>query len=284
LNNEILSGNMNKSPAIVPVILLLLACTEKEADLTQYTTYDYRLYLKGNRIIETDYLRDDTVSAITKYYFSDKQVRVVSYGYDTSMPQRYILYEIGENGYAESSLEYPESITVLNESDSFLFSRRHYIYDAQEHLTCIEYFHYYYLFASEWLTLCTYSYAVENISGYQTYADLPYAACGYTKTYEYTDIPSKIDILNFHNGILGKENTKLVKKITSQYNGFCDPHTSGTINWDMTYTLDDRGYVIQSRRSTVDNSDARYPDAGNLRVIIINYDIRFLDSNEGPLN
>ncbi len=159
----------------------------------------------------------------------------------------------------------------------FFFSRRHYTYDLQDHLTKIDYYHYY-PFTNEWFLLCTYTYSDGNISGYNSYIDLPYAECGISYSYEYTDIPSKIDILNFNNGILGTENTKLVKNIKCEYDGFCDPHSSGTINWDMTYTLDDQGNVIQSCKSTDDSFDARYSDTKYPRVTIVNYDIRFLDS------
>lgn len=112
---------MKKFPLIIPIIILLAACTKEEKELTQYTTYDYRIYIKGNRIMEMDYLFDDTIFGITKYYFSNTQVRVVSFGQDTTLPESYILYDIGENGYAESSVEYPESIRVINDADSFFF-------------------------------------------------------------------------------------------------------------------------------------------------------------------
>ncbi|MBN2523386.1 MAG: hypothetical protein JXB24_08910 [Bacteroidales bacterium] len=263
---------MKKFLIIIQIFLLFAGCTEKDEGITKYTIQDYRLFIKDNRIIEKNYLYNDTVKARTKYYFTHTQVKVVSYGQDTTIQESYILYNIGKNGYAESSIEYPESIMVVG-LDSVYTERRHYTYNSLNQLIKVECEHYHPNNGSM-STLFTYTYDGENISGCSSY--YPYSNCHSHITYELSYIPSKIDILNFTNGILGKTNTKLVKHILKELSGDCDPHSPTTIEYDITYTLDDQGYVIQSSESTKDVGDVRYP-TGNTYVTINNYDIRFLD-------
>ena len=264
---------MKKFPIIIVIILLFGGCAKKDTGKIYYTTTDYRVFIKNNRIIEINYLANDTVRGRTKFYFTDTQVKVVYYGQDTTIQENYILYKIGENGYAESSIEYPESIEIVY-SDSVYMGRKHYTYNSLDQLITVKYEHHNPVDTSL-LTLLSYTYNGEDIAG--SYSQNPYNDCQNQITYESSDITSKIDILNFTNGILGKTNTKLVKHIKSASSGFCDPHSSATMEYDMTYTLDDQGYVIQSRKSTKDQSDSRYPSTGNTYTTIINYDIRFLD-------
>jgi hypothetical protein len=264
---------MKKFPVIILTILLFAGCTKKDPGTTFYTTNNYRLFIKNNRIIETDYLVNDTVSGRTKYYFTDTLVKVVSYGWDTSKQENYVLFKIGKNSYAESSIQYPESFTILD-ADTLYMGRKYYTYNSQNQLITIECEHFN-PYIRGLLTLYTYTYSGENIAGY--YSHNPHYTCQFQITYEPSDISSKIDILNFTNGILGKTSTKLVKHIKNVSSGFCNPHSSATIEYDITYTLDNHGYVIQSRKSTNDQSDNRYQDNRITNTTINNYDIRLLD-------
>ena len=261
---------MKKFPIIILIILLFTGCTKKDPDNTLYTTNDYQLFIKNNRIIEKNYLVNDAVRSRTKYYFNDTLVKVVFYGQDTLVQEKYILYKIGENGYAESSIEYPEPVSY----DSSFMSRKHYIYNSFNQLITVKFENHtpYGIYLE---TLFTYTYNGENIAG--SYTRDRYSGCEFQITYESSDITSKIDILNFTNGILGKTNTKLIKHIKEESSGFCDPHNSATMEYEMTYTLDDQGYVIQSRQSRNDQSDSSSPNTETTYTTINNYDIRFLD-------
>jgi hypothetical protein len=266
---------MKKFPITLLIIIFFSACDKNDPGNVHSTTNNYRLYITNNRIVEMDYLVNDSIRNITKYYFSDTQVKVVYYGQDTTIQQKYILYKIGENGYAKSSIEYPETINVFS-SDSVFMSRRHYLYNSMDQLIIIECEHRHPK-DSTWFTLYQYSYNGENISNY--FSEIPYSDCRSKTTYETSDITNKIDILNFTNGILGKTNSKLVTHVKNEKSGFCDPHSSWGNDYDITYTLDEQGYVIQSKETTKDYYESRYSDHSITNIVIKNYDIRFTDKN-----
>lgn len=260
---------MKKFLIIVQIFLLFTGCTEKEEGVTKYTINDYRLFVKNNRIIEKNYINKDTIRSTTKYFFSDTQVKVVSYGEDTTIQESYILYNIGENGYAESSIKYPESF-YSPYSDTIYIDRKYYTYNSLDQLITVECENDD-PFTNILSKIYSYTYDGDNISEFKTYF-----MCTTQTTYELYDISSKIDILNFTNGILGKTNTKLVKRIVNNYSGDCNPHSPKTVVYDMNYTLDEQGYVIQSSMSTKSESDGRYP-TGNTYITLNNYDIRFMN-------
>lgn len=273
---------MKNLPTLFCLILIIAACDENAHDIIYQTTeYNQRIYVSDGHITEISKIRGDTVYSATKYLFTDSIITEVYY-YPANTESQRTIYKIGENGFAESSYTVPEHY-YLDNNDTIFDSRLHYNYDEENHMIRADLeIHFQDSLSSPTLNriyLSAYyqdTYTNENLV---KHIDLtqPFRTCQSTTTYESSGVESKLDILNFTNGIVGKTSANLISSKTLSLPNSVECGTdTGDKTSNFTYTLDSNGYVIQSKEVGPETSS--YKDNNTyVSIIIYNYEIHLIE-------
>jgi len=264
-----------KTLIMICIVAAFLSGCEEETVYNEPKIYNYRIYISGGRITKFDYINGDTVSSRTEYLFEDSIVTKTSIRLPDNLISKTI-FKIGQNGFASSSIEIPERYDINANLDTVYTSRLLYDYDAENHLIgktfeiiregenlgggCYEYGYINgNLISEDFVDLCVI---------------MPHPSsshCG--NTFVPSKIPSKLDIHDFTNGILGVTSRCLIKH-AEYLDGCCSPGLHPR-SIDYIYELDKQGYVIQKKELSRTCIHAEW--SNSISTKISNYEIHFND-------
>ena len=254
------------------MVIILLGCEfEEELRYLDPAIHNYRIYLSEGRIIVLESIYKDSVSGRTEYFFEDSIVTKIHTSTSSDEIIK-IIYKMGQNGYASSSIKIPEKYTIFAGVDTIYRTRAHYIYDDENHLIekAYEIIH-----EGEIIIEPAHRYRYENgnlvfDAPVGRFGVMPGPVSGaYYNSYVPSEIHSKLDIHGLTNGILGVTSKNLIKHADYFMKG--SPPLSNSGIGDFEYKLDNRGYVIQKveyRRSLT-----RHGWGNSIWPVITNYEI-----------
>jgi len=215
-------------------VLALTGCKKNESesifiDEQSDKVVRYVIHLSGSTITEYETFVNDTLKAITKYFFSDSLVKVIRYDTSGKMTGETV-YTLDSFGLADSSVErsfsgksFSISKTMYDYSDRFLVKKTTFRNSSDT-----------------WVSVVV-NRTIEDENVVEV--ELNDGSLNSNIYYWYNEKENKID-LNFSNGITGKWSKNLVKHIS--WNNQCSCGQSMTIpKSDYSYELDANGYVTK---------------------------------------
>ncbi len=264
-----------KTLIMICIVAAFLSGCEEETVYREPKIYNYMIYISGGRITKFDYINGDTVSSRTEYLFEDSIVTKTR-THLASNSVSSTIFKMGQNGYAKSSVKTSEEYHIQANSDTLYTSRLYYSYDAENHLKekAYEIIHEGEILIAEFLG---YNYKDGNliseshIGQFTVIPSPPSSNCN--NTFVPSNIPCKLDIYDFTNGILGVTSRSLIEHVD-----YLDGCCWGGINassTDFTYVLDNKGYVIQMKELTKECFHGEW--SNTIYTKISNYELHFND-------
>lgn len=252
---------------------MILSCQrDVKSDLINETyTYNYIVKISDKHITEISWTVNDTIKSVIKYLFTDSLITVINY-YPANTEQGRTIYKIGSNGFAESSYTIPEHY-FLYYSDTIYDSRLHYHYDSENHMVQadLEVHTPNSMFLDGYFTN---SYDSGNLVKH-TDLEQPFRVCEVSTYYEPSEVIGKLDLLNFTNGILGITSDNLIRSKTLTIPSSVECGNFGSTVSNFTYTLDNQGFVVQSKEVSTNHSVKH--NYTSITSTIRNYEIQIIN-------
>jgi hypothetical protein len=265
---------------ILLTVLLFYTCKKDTSDDPAGYVYTVRITIKDNRIQEYSVFWNDSCIYKHEYVFGPGYVTMLNY-YPSDRISDSIIYKIGSNGYAESSIEFPEPAYSATKP-VYYSNRLSYFYDAGNHLTEVDvkahlndsdFMYYKHIGDTALIPKEAYEYSGGDRTrskslNVQINGPGIDPECLFTQ-YSFTDKVAKLDLSD--NGILGKPGSHLVENELFGETCNCSPAISSNQHY-FSYKLDKEGYVSQCKEIWTNCHSKEYSI-----VTIYNYQYTFID-------